>query len=113
MMASTETSWTSSMSIEAVPGESVMSNAAVAFVSALAVELTSDRLSTVMADAARFNEEVGVTGVTLFDGFRFLSYMEGPVDGLSAAFLRTSGTSTHSEGQERAWPRCLGMTRPN
>jgi hypothetical protein len=47
------------MTIGAAPGESVMSKAAVAFVSALAVELTSDWLSTLMADAARFNEEVG------------------------------------------------------
>lgn len=74
-----------------------MRNAAVAFVSALAVELAPDRLSALMADAARFNEAVGGIGVTLFDGSRFLSYMEGPVDGLSAAFPRATGATTPSD----------------
>lgn len=88
-----------------------MSNGAVAFVSAVTGNLDQDRLSAIMADAARFNRDVEVSGVTLFDGCRFLSYMEGPTDGLAAAYLRASRASSHAElvllGRGRVGPRRL------
>ncbi|WP_229765965.1 BLUF domain-containing protein [Stenotrophomonas maltophilia] len=75
-----------------------------------------------MEDAARFNRSAGVTGVLLFDGQRFLQYMEGPADGLDVAFSRVSGARSHTEltelgrgrvGQRRLpfWPmRCLSVS---
>ena len=33
--------------------------------------------------AARFNFEAGVTGVLLYDGHRFLQYIEGPEDSIN------------------------------
>lgn len=72
-----------------------MPNRAVAFVSEARADLTEAHLATIMADAARFNRDVGVSGVTLFDGNRFLTYMEGPPDGLDVAFSRALGASSH------------------
>jgi len=40
--------------------------------------LRSGKLDDLVDDAARFNRNAGVTGVLLFDGARFLQYMEGP-----------------------------------
>lgn len=48
-----------------------------------------------MADAERFNRQVSVTGVTLYDGVRFLCYMEGPPDGLRVAYTRASEARSH------------------
>lgn len=38
----------------------------------------------------------GVTGVLLFDGSRFLQYMEGPEDGLRVAYSRVLGATSHT-----------------
>ncbi|MFB3130618.1 MAG: BLUF domain-containing protein, partial [Lysobacteraceae bacterium] len=38
--------------------------------------LGSGKLDDLVDDAARFNRSAGVTGVLLFDGSRFLQYME-------------------------------------
>lgn len=73
-----------------------MPNRAVVIVSEARTDLTETHLSTIMADAERFNRNVGVSGVTLFDGERFLTYMEGPPDGLDVAFSRALGASSHS-----------------
>lgn len=98
-----------------------MPNRAVVFVSEAASDLTTAQLSRIMADAERFNRRAGVTGVTLFDGSRFLSYMEGPQDGLDVAFSRATGATSHSNlieiargrvGQRRLpfWPmRCIPL----
>lgn len=63
-----------------------------------------------MADAARFNTSAGVSGVTLYDGRRFLAYMEGPPDGLDVAFSRAAGASSHGELIELARGR-VGLRR--
>lgn len=101
-----------------------MPNRAVVFVSEALCDLTPANLSRIMADAERFNRTAGVTGVTLFDGSRFLSYMEGPPDGLDVAFARAMGASSHSHlieiargrvGQRRLpyWPmRCIPLSPP-
>ncbi|WP_414553462.1 BLUF domain-containing protein [Stenotrophomonas forensis] len=101
-----------------------MPNKAVVFVSESASDLTQAHLLMVMADAERFNRRAGVTGVTLFDGSRFLSYMEGPQDGLDVAFSRAIGATSHSNlieiargrvGQRRLpyWPmRCIPLAPP-
>lgn len=54
------------------------------------------KLDALIDDAARFNRDAGVSGVLLFDGERFLQYMEGPQDGLSVAFSRVLGSTSHS-----------------
>ncbi|HEL4266000.1 TPA: BLUF domain-containing protein [Stenotrophomonas maltophilia] len=101
-----------------------MPNRAVVFVSEAVGDLTMARLSQIMADAERFNRTAGVTGVTLFDGQRFLAYMEGPPDGLDVAFSRAAGATSHSSlieiargrvGQRRLpyWPmRCIPLSPP-
>ncbi len=95
-----------------------MPNRAVVFVSEARTDLTEAHLARIIADAARFNRNVGVSGVTLFDGRRFLAYMEGPPDALDVAFSRARGASSHSHlievargrvGQRRVpyWPMRL------
>ncbi|HEL4239340.1 TPA: BLUF domain-containing protein [Stenotrophomonas maltophilia] len=58
--------------------------------------LSTGKLDHVVDDAARFNRNAGVTGVLLFDGDRFLQYLEGPEDGLSVAYSRVLGASSHN-----------------
>ncbi|WP_422353207.1 BLUF domain-containing protein [Stenotrophomonas sp. AR026] len=58
--------------------------------------LGSGKLDDLVDDAARFNRSAGVTGVLLFDGTRFLQYMEGPEDGLRVAYSRVMGASSHT-----------------
>lgn len=58
--------------------------------------LGSVKLDELMDDAARFNRNAGVTGVLLFDGARFLQYMEGPEDGLSVAYSRVRSATSHT-----------------
>lgn len=58
--------------------------------------LSNEKLDQIVDDAARFNRNAGVTGVLLFDGERFLQYLEGPEDGLSVAYSRVLGASSHN-----------------
>lgn len=58
--------------------------------------LSNGKLDQIVDDAARFNRNAGVTGVLLFDGERFLQYLEGPEDGLSVAYSRLLGASSHN-----------------
>lgn len=54
------------------------------------------KLDAIVDDACRFNRDAGVTGVLLFDGERFLQYLEGPEDGLSVAYSRVLSARSHS-----------------
>ncbi|HCT26858.1 MAG TPA: blue light sensor protein [Stenotrophomonas sp.] len=54
------------------------------------------KLDAIVDDACRFNRAAGVTGVLLFDGERFLQYLEGPEDGLTVAYSRVLGARSHS-----------------
>jgi hypothetical protein len=58
--------------------------------------LSNGKLDQIVDDAARFNRNAGVTGVLLFDGERFLQYLEGPEDGLSVSYSRVLGASSHN-----------------
>lgn len=76
---------------------------AVVYVSSAGEEIAGDKLGLsngkldqIVDDAARFNRNAGVTGVLLFDGERFLQYLEGPEDGLSVAYSRVLGARSHS-----------------
>lgn len=64
---------------------------------AVSLETRGQVLDRVVDDAARFNRDAGVSGVLLFDGRRFLQYMEGPMDGLRVAYSRVVGASSHHE----------------
>jgi len=59
--------------------------------------LRTSKLQELTDDAARFNRDAGVSGVLLFDGMRFLQYLEGPADGLDVAFSRVLGASSHRD----------------
>lgn len=74
----------------------VYASEAVAEIVADGLGQTEGRLCSIIDDAARFNRDAGVTGVLLFDGERFLQYLEGPEDGLSVAYSRVMGATSHS-----------------
>lgn len=66
---------------------------AVVYVSSAGEEIAGDKLGLsngkldqIVDDAARFNRNAGVTGV-----------LEGPEDGLSVAYSRVLGASSHNE----------------
>lgn len=69
---------------------------AIAYVSEASRNLTEQRLQQLVAEAAQFNESVDVTGTLLFDGSRFLQYLEGPEAGIKAAYTRVLAASSHS-----------------
>lgn len=69
---------------------------AIAYVSEATRNLTAERLQQLVADAMLFNESVDVTGVLLFDGTRFLQYLEGPESGVSAAYTRILAADSHN-----------------
>ncbi|MBN5150522.1 BLUF domain-containing protein [Stenotrophomonas maltophilia] len=75
---------------------------ALVLLSAATQNLSEYALSYVVADAVRSNHAAGVTGVMLFDGGRFLVYMEGPSLGMEVALARTSKATSHSEVVELA-----------
>ncbi|MBN5108006.1 BLUF domain-containing protein [Stenotrophomonas maltophilia] len=103
---------------------------AVVYVSSAGGEIAGDKLGLsngkldqIVDDAGRFNRNAGVTGVLLFDGERFLQYLEGPEDGLSVAYSRVLGANSHNGivelqrgrvGQRRLpfWPMKLLPVEP-
>lgn len=68
---------------------------ALAYTSQVAPGLGMDELDHLARDAARFNLQAGVTGVLLFDGVRFLQYIEGPEDGVSVVYARVLTATSH------------------
>ncbi|AWH25404.1 BLUF domain-containing protein [Stenotrophomonas sp. YAU14D1_LEIMI4_1] len=74
-----------------------MVNRAIAYASEALPDLDPDRLAHLVEDAARFNRDAGITGVLLFDGQRFLQYIEGPEDALKIAYGRILASSSHRE----------------
>nr|WP_229655207.1 BLUF domain-containing protein [Stenotrophomonas maltophilia] len=74
----------------------VMPLRAIAYVSEASRNLTAERLQHLVTEAVLFNESVDVTGTLLFDGSRFLQYLEGPESGVKAAYARILAASSHS-----------------
>lgn len=87
---------------QANPSISTMANRAIAYASEALPGLDPQRLTAMVEDAARFNHDAGITGVLLFDGQRFLQYIEGPEDALDVAYSRILGASSHREIVELA-----------
>lgn len=75
---------------------------AIAYASEAVSDLPEDRLVALVEDAARFNRDAGLTGILLFDGGRFLQYVEGPEDALNIAYGRILAASSHREIVELA-----------
>ncbi|HEL3813308.1 TPA: BLUF domain-containing protein [Stenotrophomonas maltophilia] len=70
---------------------------AIAYVSEASGSLTAERLQQLVMDAVLFNESANVTGTLLFDGTRFLQYLEGPEAGvINGAYRRILAAGSHS-----------------
>jgi hypothetical protein len=74
-----------------------MSLRALAYVSHVVGPWDRMSLDGLIAKAAEFNSEADVTGVLLFDGHRFLQYLEGPEEGVDAAYHRVCISTSHSD----------------
>ena len=70
---------------------------AISYASEAVTPLEAPRLVALVDDAARFNQGVDVTGVLLFDGQRFLQYIEGPERALMEVYARILASGSHSE----------------
>ncbi|HCR34935.1 MAG TPA: F420H(2):quinone oxidoreductase [Stenotrophomonas sp.] len=68
---------------------------AVAYRSFAVPGIDAPRLERIVQGAQRFNRMAGVTGAMLFDGSRFLQYIEGPADGIEGAIGRIRASSDH------------------
>lgn len=85
---------------------------ALVYASQVAPNLSVDRIDDLARDAERFNVQAGVTGVLLFDGVRFLQYIEGPEDGLSVVYARIVSSTSHFEIVELAQGSIIGRRFP-
>lgn len=96
-----------------------MSLHAIVYVSDARDLLRPADLDRLLADATAFNRVAGVTGVLMFDGRRFLQFLEGPEDGIASVYPRVANARSHSglhllcEGTiaRRAFPRWTMGTR--
>ncbi len=70
---------------------------AIAYISHLALPWDRTSLDAMVAKAAEFNAHAEVTGILLFDGQRFLQYLEGPEEGLGEAYHRVRISPSHSD----------------
>lgn len=67
------------------------------YASSVAEGLCADKFEKMMDDAARYNKVAGVTGVLLFDGFRFFQYLEGPGDGVNSVYQKVRQSRSHTD----------------
>ncbi|MBA0434260.1 BLUF domain-containing protein [Stenotrophomonas maltophilia] len=96
-----------------------MSLHAIAYASEARADLQTTDLDRLLADATAFNRVAGVTGVLMFDGTRFLQYLEGPEDGIDSVFQRIVNARSHGQVKmlcrapvlQRAFPRWSMGTR--
>lgn len=75
---------------------------AFAYVSTAREGLEVPDLDALLADATSFNRMAGVTGVLMFDGSRFLQYIEGPRDGVASVHARILNARRHGSISELA-----------
>lgn len=75
---------------------------AVIYSSQVAEDCDAECVGRIAAASARFNQMAGVTGVLLFDGGRFLQYLEGPDDGVRAVYERIRSSDRHANLVELA-----------
>lgn len=75
---------------------------AVAYISNALSDLSIDGVDDLVVSAAAQNKIAGVTGVLLYDGQRFLQYIEGPEDGISLVYSRILNARSHADVVELA-----------
>lgn len=85
---------------------------AIAYASEAIPGLSMDHVDDLTRAAARFNFEVGVTGVLLYDGHRFLQYIKGPEDSINVVYSRILGARSHCEMLELGRGRVSGRFFP-
>lgn len=85
---------------------------AVAYASEATSGLSMDHVDDLARAAARFNFEAGVTGVLLYDGLRFLQYIEGPEDSINVVYSRILSARSHCEVIELGRGRVSGRFFP-
>ncbi|WP_312327947.1 BLUF domain-containing protein [Stenotrophomonas sp.] len=73
---------------------------AIAYASQAVPGLSAGEVEGIVHDAASHNLMAGVTGVLLYDGSRFLQYIEGPADGVASAYGRIRNATSHMEMME-------------
>lgn len=69
---------------------------AFAYVSEVVQGIGGPDIDRILAAAATHNRVAGVTGVLMFDGRRFLQYLEGPDDGMALVQLRIQNSPSHT-----------------
>lgn len=77
-----------------------MTLTAVAYTSTAVAGLSAIDLDRLLVDARAHNKLVGVTGVLLYDGFRFFQYFEGPTEGVERIYGRIRSSRMHAEIKE-------------
>ncbi|PKH70334.1 hypothetical protein CXF96_16000 [Stenotrophomonas sp. Betaine-02u-21] len=85
---------------------------ALVYASQAVAALPRGQLDALVKDAVRFNTIAGVTGLLLFDGVLFLQYLEGPEDGLRAAYDRVLHASSHIDVMQLAAGRVGNRVSP-
>lgn len=70
---------------------------AISYTSRASPGLGPDAIDELARSAAVFNAQAGVTGLLLFDGSRFLQYLEGPRDGMAVVFAKVQNSRSHLE----------------
>lgn len=85
---------------------------ALAYASQAIPGLSTDRLDALTRDAECFNRQADVTGVLLYDGSRFLQYLEGPEDGLWKVYSRVLDATSHCEMMELGQGQISGRRFP-
>lgn len=85
---------------------------AIAYASLATSDVSANQLEKLVQGAASLNQMAGVTGVLLFDGDRFLQYIEGPDDGIAVVYSRILNSKTHTEIIELARGRVSGRRMP-
>lgn len=75
---------------------------AIAYLSQATPNLSANQLEELVQRAAVHNLMAGVTGFLIFDGDRFLQYIEGPEDGVALIYSRILNSRSHSDVIELA-----------
>lgn len=75
---------------------------AFAYVSEAVEGIDGTGIDRILAEASSFNRVAGVTGVLMFDGRRFLQYIEGPDDGVAPVEQRVINARSHRQVRELA-----------
>nr|WP_258009379.1 BLUF domain-containing protein [Stenotrophomonas maltophilia] len=86
---------------------------AIAYASEAIPGLSMDHVDDLAWAAAGFNFESGVTGVLLYDGLRFLQYIEGREDSINVVYSRILSARSHRELIELGRGRVSGRFFPD